>query len=103
MKIGAERRNVYCVALYIDNYFPRLLLLENLKMFAVTTLSSKVFQYAKAIFAEQKTPKIRCVIDLFHWFHIRVLSLTRLILSLKRQMLFILIKFIKTQFNSVLQ
>lgn len=41
-----------------------------LKTLAVTTLSSKVFQYAKAISVEQKILKIRRIIDLFHWFYI---------------------------------
>jgi len=50
-----------------------------LKMFAVTILSSKVFQNAKAISVEKKILKIRSIIGLFHWFHMRVLRLRRLI------------------------
>lgn len=42
------------VALYVDNYLLKSLLLQKFwKMFAITSLCSKVFQYAKAIFVEQ--------------------------------------------------
>lgn len=51
-------------------------------MLAVSVLPGKVFQYAKATSVEQKILKMGCIIDLFYWFHVRVLSPRRLILSL---------------------